>query len=98
MKTATRTRAPFLRSALVAIPLAVVSLTPVSAEPRPTPVRHDGSLVAFVSQHLAADRTASRLSPGASRSRAQASANGATPANRYSANVSQAYDAARLEE
>lgn len=59
-------RASLLRAAAVALPLALVGLTPTSAlaEPRPTPVPHDGSLVSFVTQHSAADPAPASASHG----------------------------------
>ncbi len=57
MNTARRNRSSLLRSAVVAAPIALLALAPMSAlaESRPTPVPHDGSLVGYVTQHKATD-------------------------------------------
>lgn len=90
MKTANRNRSLFLRTALVAIPLAFASLAPVSAmaEPRPTPVPHNGSLMSFVSQHSASNLAPTCLSRGATQSHPGAQAKDPKPASRDGANES----------
>lgn len=91
MKTANRNRSLFLRTALVAIPLAFASLAPASAvaEPRPTPVPHNGSLVRFVSQHSAADPAPTKLSQGSNQSRPEELCKDPKPASHRRTNDTQ---------
>lgn len=66
MNIADRNCASLLRCVAVAVPLALAGLAPLSAgaEPRPTPVPHNGSLATLMAQHGATDPAPARVARG----------------------------------